>query len=372
MTSDAAVAGAQLVWFTGSADLRASDHGGLLMGTAAEGEGAVVPVFIIDPQVHLRQPPFLVRRLHAALVSLGEELQMRHGCPLIVRQGTAAELLPKLADECGATVCHVVADDVCERPRAMMMAGCAALEQSGLQVQRWDNGLRATAYVADPTALPASFPEYVKAVSALPPQAPLLGEPEDGEMPVLLTPLDSEGVPSLAELLAAAEAVTPLGARAARSLAAQATLPPYEEAIVRWCAEGAARKALAAYVTDGKEAFADAQLSDALGGGSGVHVTGSLQAAAAQRLATGGGRPSDGLALREAATRAFSPALSLGVLSAREVLASEGLCLPPSLHPGARGGARGLHLASLACRSSVVGSFESGCAERLRRMAGVV
>jgi hypothetical protein len=37
--------------------------------------------------VHLRQPPFLVRRLHAALVSLGEELQMRHGCPLIVRQG---------------------------------------------------------------------------------------------------------------------------------------------------------------------------------------------------------------------------------------------------------------------------------------------
>ena len=57
-----------------------------------------------------------------------------------MRQGTAAELLTKLADECGATVCHVVADDVCERPRAMMMAGCAALEQSGLQVQRWDNG----------------------------------------------------------------------------------------------------------------------------------------------------------------------------------------------------------------------------------------
>ena len=146
MASDAAVAGAQLVWFTGSADLRASDHGGLLMGTAAEGEGAVVPVFIIDPQVHLRQPPFLVRRLHAALVSLGEELQMRHGCPLIVRQGTAAELLPKLADECGATVCHVVADDVCERPRAMMMAGCAALEHRGLQVQRWENGCIQSTY----------------------------------------------------------------------------------------------------------------------------------------------------------------------------------------------------------------------------------
>ena len=160
----------------------------------------------------------------------------------------------------------------------------------------------------------------MKAVSALTPQAPLLGEPEDGEMPVLRTPLASEGVPSLSELLAAAEAVTPLGARAARSLAAQATLPPYEEAIVRWCAEGAARKALAAYVADGKEAFADAQLR-----GSGIDVTGSLQAAAAQRLVTGGGRPSDGLALREAATRAFSPALSLGVLSAREVLASEGL-----------------------------------------------
>ena len=60
--------GAQLVWFTGSADLRVGDHGGLLdaIAAAAAADAAVVPVFVIDPAVHLpcRPPhPFQPGRL---------------------------------------------------------------------------------------------------------------------------------------------------------------------------------------------------------------------------------------------------------------------------------------------------------------------
>ena len=105
--------GVQLVWFTGSADLRVSDHGGLLAATSSLGENAVVvPLFILDPTVHLRcRPPHLIRRLHASLISLEDELQKRHNCNLIIRKGSAAEVLPQFAKECGATTCHVSNDD---------------------------------------------------------------------------------------------------------------------------------------------------------------------------------------------------------------------------------------------------------------------
>lgn len=316
MALDATVkAGVQLVWFTGSADLRVSDHGGLLAATSLGEDVVVVPLFILDPTVHLRcRPPHLIRRLHASLISLEDELQKRHNCNLIFRQGSAKEVLPLVAKECGATKCHVVIDDVCHTQRTMMMTGCASLEQSGLEVRRWNNMLRGkTSYATDPSSLPSTFPEYANAVRITP------DEPKnDGKFNVLLTtPLISYGIPSLAGLLDAAEIATPLSAKAARSLASKATLPPYEHMIVRWCNEGNAIDALASYVVDGKDSFADANLFDTLGNAG---MTSSLEAAAAQRLITGGSRPSDGLALREAATRVFSPALSLGVISPREVL----------------------------------------------------
>lgn len=316
VTSDDDVAGAQLVWFTGAADLRVKDHGGLLVAAAnCEDNAAVVPVFILDPVVHLQRPPYLVRRLQRALTSLEAELQVRHGCPLIVRSGPALDVLPQVARECGATACHVISDDVCDGSRAMMVAGCAALTDAGIEICRWDAGLRATPFVREPTALPDSFPEYVAGIEYLPLQAPLSDEVEDGELPVLLTPLPTEGVPSVAALLEAAEAATPPALRDAwASAAAASTTPPYESSVLSWCEEAAARKALNDYVRDGRAAFADAALADAVGGASA-----SLHAAAAQRLVEGGVRPSDGLALREAAVRAFSPALALGVLSTREV-----------------------------------------------------
>ena len=166
--------GAQLVWFTGSADLRVVDHGGLLdaLAAAEAADAAVVPVFVVDPAVHLRcRPPHLVRRLHAALVHLEDELLRRHRCTLVVMRGDAAELLPKLAGDCGATACHVVVDDVCHLPRVMTTAGCEALERSGLAVRRWDNALR-DGYAADPGLLPPTFPEYARAVGATSPRTP--------------------------------------------------------------------------------------------------------------------------------------------------------------------------------------------------------
>ena len=316
--------GVQLVWFTGSADLRVSDHGGLLAATSSLGENAVVvPLFILDPTVHLRcRPPHLIRRLHASLISLEDELQKRHNCNLIIRKGSAAEVLPQFAKECGATTCHVSIDDVCHTQRTMMMTGCVSLEQSGLEVRRWDNMLRGkTSYATDPSSLPSTFPEYAKVVRSITPDEP---KNDDGITVNLLltTTLVSDGIPSLAELLDAAEIATPLSAKVARSLASKATLPPYEHMIVTWCNEGNAKEALASYVVDGKDSFADANLYDALGSSSEMSDgrTSSLEAAAAQRLITGGSRPSEGLALRETATRVFFPAMSLGVISPREVL----------------------------------------------------
>lgn len=330
MTTVEPSAGAQLVWYTGSADLRVVDHGGLAVACSFDGEGACVPVFVIDPTVHLQQPPYLIRRLHAALSSLEEELQGRYGCPLVIRSGPSATVLREIAAECGAAACHVVADDVCSRPRAMMAAGCAALEADGVEVVRWDGRLRTTPFGQAPTALPVSFPEYVTTVEALPLQAPLAGAPDDGELPVLLTPLASEGLAPLDRWLAMAEAAAPPAVVAARR-AVGPTTPPYEPDVVGWCRESAVRAALDEYLAVGAATFADERLGDAMGG-----ANDSLHAAAAQRLVGSGARPSAALGVREAACRAFAPALSLGALSAREARAAAAAASDAPLSPGDR------------------------------------
>ena len=96
-------AGAQLVWLTGAEDLRLSDHGGFEAASAA---GAVVPVFVLDPAVHLSYPPPRLRRLHRALSSLEAALSEEYGVTLVVRRGGASAVLPQVAQECGATACQ--------------------------------------------------------------------------------------------------------------------------------------------------------------------------------------------------------------------------------------------------------------------------
>ena len=128
-----------LVWVTGAGDVRVRDHAGF---TVAALQGAVVPCFILDPEVHLQLPPPRLANLHRALCSLQRELDERYDMPLIVRRGSSSELLPSLAREFGATSCHVVSDDVEAAYRRAQTTACAALDEAGVAVERWEYGLR--------------------------------------------------------------------------------------------------------------------------------------------------------------------------------------------------------------------------------------
>ena len=82
------------------------------MIAAADGNRAIVPVFILDPDVHLRFGPSRLALLHAALASLRDELRNLYSIPLVLRRGDPATELPKLAGECGAARCYTVEADV--------------------------------------------------------------------------------------------------------------------------------------------------------------------------------------------------------------------------------------------------------------------
>lgn len=313
-----------MVWLTGSEDLRLNDHGGFTCAAAVDGEGAVVPVFVLDPDVHLRYAPPRLAQLHTALSALESQLSEVHSLPLIIRRGNPQDVLPTCAAECGASTCHVIADDVEAPMRAAQRAGCAALEASGIAVRRWDGSLRVSPWNVvgggneAAAKLPCTFPEYSQAAGSQPLQAPL-DAPE--VLPFLIDPLPSEGLPSLETLLAEAAALAPPSALAAAARgAAASTAPPFEDTVRALCAEPAARAALAQYVAGGAAAFADATFTRvAAGSGAAAQQLPSLHCAGHQRLLDSGAPPSAVFALREAATRAFSPALAVGALSARQV-----------------------------------------------------
>ncbi|RRH77371.1 FAD-binding domain-containing protein [Falsigemmobacter faecalis] len=91
-----------LVWFR--SDLRVSDHPAL---SRAATLGAVLPVFVADPQ-DWAAPAASGRHwafVAAALTELGEDLA-RLGAPLSLRQGAAAEVLPRLCRARG--IRHIV------------------------------------------------------------------------------------------------------------------------------------------------------------------------------------------------------------------------------------------------------------------------
>jgi deoxyribodipyrimidine photo-lyase len=94
-----------LLWFR--RDLRLTDHPALLAAIdAAGGDGAVLPVFVVDPA--LWRPSGAPRRqfLRDALAAVREST----GGNLVVRSGDPADVLPALVRETGATSVHVSAD----------------------------------------------------------------------------------------------------------------------------------------------------------------------------------------------------------------------------------------------------------------------
>ena len=264
----------RVVWFTGHRDLRVHDHGGL-SGAAAAG-GPVIPLFVLDPKVHLRgqDRPSLVR-LHTALSSLESELLTKCGTTLVVLHGDSPSVLRALVSECGAAACHAIEDDVVTETRAAQQA---ALSACGAEVCRWSDGLRPEV----PVPVPATFPEYCAAIEDLAVMAPAAGP---GMLPAFEAPLASDGVPSLDALLRMAAEATPRALREARG--ACATTEPYAASTAAWCAHGAARAALDEYVAVGRDAFADAHLGDAVEGAWAGGEAPSLHAAAAQWLVAG-------------------------------------------------------------------------------------
>ena len=327
-------AGTQLVWLTGAADLRVHDHGGF--SAAARSGGATVACFVLNPEFHLRLQPARLARLHRALCSLEDELRDRFEMPLVVLRGDPSEVLPAAAVDCSATTCHVVADD----PEMDLSAAGKALTTAGVSVQRWASGLRggSSSWWEDASSLPGAFPEYVSAAAALPLQ-PTLAIP-DALVAAKGPTTPSERVPSLADLEAAAAVQRAAAVREAAARPEMDTTQPYESLSLELCNERAALAALEQYMTDGRDAFADCLMGAAAASSTAASSTAasstaasstasstastpatqtSLHAAAAMRLVNGAHRPSEGLALREAPTRAFAAALTLGTLSARQV-----------------------------------------------------
>jgi deoxyribodipyrimidine photo-lyase len=116
-----------LFWFR--RDLRLADNPGL--AAAAAGGRPIIPVFIHDP-AHDRRGGALDWWLHHSLEALDTSLR-KLGSRLIVRQGDAAALIPKLAEETGAEAVYcnrleepwAVAQQ--ERIDAMLRAGGRAM-----------------------------------------------------------------------------------------------------------------------------------------------------------------------------------------------------------------------------------------------------
>eukprot|EP00587_Corethron_hystrix_P001888 CAMPEP_0113306580 /NCGR_PEP_ID=MMETSP0010_2-20120614/5773_1 /TAXON_ID=216773 ORGANISM="Corethron hystrix, Strain 308" /NCGR_SAMPLE_ID=MMETSP0010_2 /ASSEMBLY_ACC=CAM_ASM_000155 /LENGTH=774 /DNA_ID=CAMNT_0000161273 /DNA_START=426 /DNA_END=2750 /DNA_ORIENTATION=+ /assembly_acc=CAM_ASM_000155 len=323
--------------------MRTHDHDGFLEAVAAAAntdDELVVPVFVIDPTMHLRsQSPSSLRRLHASLLSLEKDLMSISSsllAPLVVRTGAASSVLPTLADEINASTCHVIADDVISTRRNVQRSTCNALIAMDVEVIRWDTSLRPSAPWTSigengirKGNIPSFFPDYCAIADSLSIEEPkkhfFRGLVEDDNPMITAAAYPSEGIPSLEKLIKMAESETPdavLKARSSRPTIS--TTEPYDDLVTRWSTEASARKALKEYVSVGKDEFADTHFiaSDAANVGSAFikfRPSQSMYASAMARVQKNN-KPSDVFALREAPTRAFTPALSLGSISAREVV----------------------------------------------------
>jgi deoxyribodipyrimidine photo-lyase len=91
-----------IVWFR--QDLRLADNASLL---AAAKAGAVLPLYVLDDAAAGEWAMGGAHRwwLHGSLQALGSKLEAL-GAPLILRRGSAAEIIPRLVQDTGATAVH--------------------------------------------------------------------------------------------------------------------------------------------------------------------------------------------------------------------------------------------------------------------------
>jgi deoxyribodipyrimidine photo-lyase len=121
-----------LVWFRH--DLRLADHAALHAAIAAGCR--IVPVFVLDDAAAGQWAPGGASRwwLHHSLAALGRALAAR-GAPLVLRRGAAADEVPRLAREAGATTVHAGA---AAEPwlRRIDRDVAAALDRDGVALHR--------------------------------------------------------------------------------------------------------------------------------------------------------------------------------------------------------------------------------------------
>ena len=332
----------RLVWLTGVEDLRIHDHGGFigafsdaLINNGDDIDEAIIPVFVIDQKTHLRsRSPSVLKRLHASLTALERTISSLSKsssiAPLVIRSGSPSQIIPALAHETNAVACHVVEDDVVRSMRTAQQSTCASLAEMGVNVVRWTNRLRQSApWSSNESKLPSFFPDYCELADALPIEPPDDGSTinkfmsSSGEIVGGTKVIPSEGVPSFEDLLDMAEAATPksvLEARSSRQPFCDTT-EPFDTLISNnWSSEEGARKALAEYCLIGNDEFTNKHFiaSDAANKGSSNGK--SMYASSTARILRSSSQPKECLALREGPTRAFSSALNLGAISARNIV----------------------------------------------------
>jgi len=116
-----------LVWFR--QDLRLHDHAPLAAAAAA---GAVVPVYVLDEACSWGLGGASRWWLHGSLQALAASLE-QFGSRLILRRGDATQIIPALAEACGAATVHA---GIAHEPgwRAKDEAVRAALEARGVKL----------------------------------------------------------------------------------------------------------------------------------------------------------------------------------------------------------------------------------------------
>ena len=158
-----------VVWFR--RDLRLADHPAL--HAAAEGGGAIVPLFVVDPRLMTGRDAPREAWLRGALGALSEALHAA-GIPLVVRRGDPREEVSRAARDAGAHAVHWSDDftPYARRRDAAVAAACAAI---GVEAR----GFPGSALV-DPGRLVTSsgdfymvFTPFHRAWSAVPAVAPL-------------------------------------------------------------------------------------------------------------------------------------------------------------------------------------------------------
>jgi len=325
----------RLVWLTGFEDLRIHDNGGFIdaftKAVESNDNELIIPVFAIDPEVHLRsQSASSLKRLHESLKALSKEISLLSlpsvMSEFVIKVGPSSTLLPALAQEMNAIACHVVEDDVVNRMRTAQQSTCAVLDEMGVEVHRWSNRLRPSAPWSDEN-IPSFFPDYCEIADTLPISTPDNGKiideirTKNSQMGGDSTLVRSDGMPTLQELLDIAESITPSTVLEARLQKHSDTTEPFDAMISeKWSTEKGAKKALQEYCSIGNEEFTNKYFIASDAANKGFSKRRSMYAMSIARILKSSPSPKDALALREGPTRTFSSALSLGAISARDVV----------------------------------------------------